>query len=125
MKKPTEPIEIGPETSLENITLDRREALRRVSGDEELLTELNKIFVSHIQQKLDDLEKAVSENQVRQIIFLAHSIKGATGAIGAKAGESIARNLENAAAEKRSGQFFPLFEQLKREITKLLSILSV
>lgn len=65
--------------------LDLPEFLERVQNDKELLVELLGIFVEDFQEKRKLLVEAVENNDIDTIKSIAHSLKGATGNISAKA----------------------------------------
>jgi HPt (histidine-containing phosphotransfer) domain-containing protein len=73
---------------------DREEALARVGGDEELLKELVGLFLEDYPGRLAELGRAVAAHDGRAVQRVAHSLKGAVGAFGARAASEAALRLE-------------------------------
>ena len=65
--------------------LDLNEFLERVQDDKDLLVELLDIFSGDYQQKRKLMGEAVIKKDFEAIRSLAHSLKGASGNISAKA----------------------------------------
>ncbi len=59
--------------------------MERVQNDKELLMELLGIFIEDFQEKKKVLIEAVANKDVETVKSVAHSLKGATGNISAKA----------------------------------------
>ena len=64
--------------------LDLEEFMERVQNDKELLLELLDIYTADYTEKRKNLETALRENDMEQIVSIAHSLKGASGNISAK-----------------------------------------
>jgi HPt (histidine-containing phosphotransfer) domain-containing protein len=58
--------------------LDFNEALERLGGDTEFLTELLHELLSQIDQNFEELKKAVNEKNYAELKSLSHSLKGAS-----------------------------------------------
>ncbi len=74
--------------------LDLPEFLERVQDDKELLLELLDIYQNDFQQKRKLLADALAANKFEDIRGIAHSLKGASGNISAKALRVIFFDLE-------------------------------
>ena len=110
--------------------LDLKEFLERVQDDKELLLELLDIFQQDFQDKRVLLNTAIESNDYEQIKSIAHSLKGASGNISAKALRATmlsfeeivrAKNLTEArnVFHKMDGQFEALknrIQILKKEL---------
>ncbi|MGA2915254.1 MAG: response regulator [Sedimentisphaerales bacterium] len=105
------------------IEIDWQLLVERI-GNEELIGEIIPIFVKDNEERMKMLEKAVAENDDREVKFYAHSIKGASGTIGAVAISDLARQLENAARDLDKSKYNPLFEELKARFGRLAEFLS-
>ncbi|GEM_PF-866150 len=64
--------------------LDTEEFFERVQRDKKLLMEVLDIFIEDFKKKRKELETAVSSKDNKQMIHLAHSLKGACANIAAK-----------------------------------------
>ncbi len=64
---------------------DLQEFMERVQNDKELLLELLDIFVEDYKTKRQLLSEAIDKQDYEQVRSIAHSLKGATGNISAKA----------------------------------------
>jgi two-component system, sensor histidine kinase and response regulator len=73
---------------------DRRVALSRVGGDEELLKEIAEIFLEDYPKVLAEIQAALASGDARRLEQSAHSLKGSAGNFGAKAVVGAASRLE-------------------------------
>ncbi len=74
--------------------IDLEEFLERVQDDKELLLELLDIFTEDYQEKRVLLQEAVDSNNCEEVKSIAHSLKGASGNISAKALREVFIKLE-------------------------------
>lgn len=93
-------------------------------GNEQLIGEIMPIFLKDNQERMKMLAKAVEESDDKEVKFYAHSIKGASGTIGAMAIAELARQLENAGRDAEKTKYTPLFEELKARFARLSRFLS-
>ena len=56
--------------------------------------------MNNTKNKLDSLQEAYSKNDIKQVILIAHSLKGGCATFGATEMSKIAANLEQAAKAK-------------------------
>lgn len=75
-----------------------REALDRVDGDLDLLSELVGIFFGEFEANVSSMRSALDSSDVKTFGRVAHSIKGAAGNIGAVQVAIVALRLEQLAA---------------------------
>ncbi|MDM8549681.1 response regulator [Desulfobacterales bacterium HSG2] len=101
--------------------INRKEALRRFGGDESFLLEMFEVFVESTPEMIDDLQQAISGNNMEDIAIYAHSFKGTCGMIEADSCRNIATQLEQAARKEKSEQIRPLFERLEQELAKVIA----
>ena len=106
--------------------IDLPDVLERVQDDKELLLELLDIFQEDFVGKRKALTQALQEKDAQKIKELAHSIKGASGNISAKAMHANCLKIEQMARENNLTQIESLlldlngqFEALKENIVKL------
>jgi HPt (histidine-containing phosphotransfer) domain-containing protein len=76
---------------------NEEEALQRLGGNCSLLVTIANMFLTQIEQKTTALNTAVSQQDVESIRFTSHTIKGASGDIGATALHSVAARIEQLA----------------------------
>ena len=77
--------------------IDLTELLERVENDHELLLELIDIFLQDCPQKIQAMRRAADAKEYTQLQELAHSLKGASGNISAKAMRELFLEIENMA----------------------------
>jgi HPt (histidine-containing phosphotransfer) domain-containing protein len=90
---------------------DREAALARVGDDEELLTELIRIFLDDYPNSLSVIDEAVAKQDPPRLEKAAHTLKGAVANFGAHAVVKEAFELERLA---RSGDLSLASESLSR-----------
>ena len=76
---------------------DLQEFMERVQNDKELLLELLDIFTEDYKTKRQLLGEAIEKNDYEQVRSIAHSLKGATGNISAKALRETLMQIEDMA----------------------------
>jgi HPt (histidine-containing phosphotransfer) domain-containing protein len=120
-----EPIMQNPDTNPADqtqIEVDWQLLMERI-GDEELIDEIVPIFLKDNKERMVLLEQAVQKNDSKEVKFFAHSIKGASGAIGASAIFELGKELEYAARDEQTEKYAPLFGQIKSHFDNLLAFL--
>lgn len=75
--------------------IDLPEFLERVQDDKELLLELLDIFAEDFNDKRQKLGTAIETKNIEEVKGIAHSIKGASGNISAKALRQICLKFED------------------------------
>ena len=103
--------------------LNEKEALRRVGGDEGLLEELFSLFVTDVREKMVELHSAVVNGAFKDTALLAHSIKGAAGAVGAEICQQTSLQLENAAKKENVSNLEPLADKLRQDLNEVIAYL--
>lgn len=93
-------------------------------GSEDLIDEIMPVFLKDNTERIQLLAEAVKKRNSREVKFYAHSIKGASGTIGAAKIADVAKELESAARLEQVDKYAPLFEQIKLRFDRLLSLLS-
>ncbi len=80
----------------ENV-IDLKEFLERVQDDKELLLELLDIYQEDFVEKRRALGEAADKKDIEQIKSVAHSMKGSSGNVSAKALHALCLRIEQAA----------------------------
>ncbi|MGK7901910.1 MAG: DAHL domain-containing protein [Hormoscilla sp.] len=91
-----------PGDTTDNLLFDR-DRLHQIShGNEEFQLELLQIFVQDTQAYLEELKQGLSANDVAKVGRQAHTIKGASGNVGATSMQEVAAELERQARMEAS-----------------------
>ncbi len=96
-------------------------ALENVEGDRELLHELLRITVDEDLQLLQQLDAAISTNDVVVVRRLAHTIKGGAQSIAASETREAAAAIEAAAAEEDFDTVRAGMPQLREAVDRLIA----
>ena len=106
--------------------IDLKDFMERVQDDKELLLELLDIFQEDFVGKRQSLAEALKSNDISKIKEVAHSLKGASGNISAKALHANFLKMEGAAKSNDLAQASGLlseidgqFEQIKQFAAKI------
>jgi HPt (histidine-containing phosphotransfer) domain-containing protein len=99
-----------------------REALDRVDGDRDLLSELVGIFFSEFESNVSSMRSALDSSDAKTFGRVAHSIKGAAGNIGAVQVAVVALRLEQLAAGPSLGSAAADVERLVRSAEEFRSV---
>lgn len=83
-----------------NTVFDRAGLIDRLLGDEDLAQEILEGFMADIPHKVNTIKKALANEDARLIQAQAHSLKGASGSVGAMALQKIAYQIELAGKAK-------------------------
>jgi two-component system sensor histidine kinase/response regulator len=78
---------------------DEQEALSRLDGDEELLRELARIFLTESAEILQRLRDAVERGDPRAVAIEAHSMKGSVSNFAVSSATEAARVIETMGRE--------------------------
>jgi CheY-like chemotaxis protein len=98
---------------------DLTEALARVGGDRELLSELAEIFLESCPSYLANIQKALEHGDVQALSLAAHALKGSVGNFTKSGPFETARALEHLGRQGTMTGTGELFQQLEKEITSL------
>ena len=109
MIKPGEAIEV----------FDKKEALERLGGDEELFQEVSSIFLDDAPKQIEKMQKQLRENDLFGLERQAHSLKGAAMYIGENALQNGALAIELAARNGEVDKVRSLVEQIQKEYEEL------
>lgn len=120
------PLMPAEETGIEtfaNTVWDRDSALMRLGGDEELLSELLRLFIETIPQQIARLKEAIDKADMELAREIAHSVKGAAANIGAVSVQQGALQAESAAKEGEVEKVQGHYENIRVEMDKVQLLL--
>jgi signal transduction histidine kinase/CheY-like chemotaxis protein/HPt (histidine-containing phosphotransfer) domain-containing protein len=73
---------------------DHQTALDRVSGDESVLSEVIGLFLADAPRQVDNIRRAIEQNDPAALYSAAHALKGASGCLGGVRTAAAALHLE-------------------------------
>ncbi len=119
MEHPEQPdAEQGLEIENESRTQAKQlEELRRIGG-EELVAELMAEFQLQVDSDVKDIQNAAMNSDFRELMRLAHRLKGGSTTVGASVITSIFSEIEFAARLEQEGRVRTLIAQLSREVER-------
>ena len=94
-------------------SINREAALRRLEGDEELYSEIIAIYLADTPVQIAKLEHAVETGDMETALRQAHSIKSASGNVGADLVRQIAAEIETCRREGDIEVLHDLTKQLR------------
>jgi PAS domain S-box-containing protein len=77
-----------------SVSLDKTELRERLQGNEDLLSELVRLFVSDAPIQIQEIHAALIAGSASRLESAAHSLKGSAASLGAKGITAVARKLE-------------------------------
>jgi len=110
--------EIVCKTQKEYEIFDRKELLDRMNGDEELVKELLELFLNNAPLQIEVLKQAFNERNLDLLIYQVHTIKGASGNMGAKLLVDTSVAIEIRARKGHMEEIPCLIEKLEEEFEK-------
>jgi two-component system sensor histidine kinase/response regulator len=111
--------EASAATAGDPAVFDRRTALDRVNGEEELLNEVIELFLSDAPGRLAEIRVGLEHADSKSVEIAAHSLKGAAGYIGAERVSSQALKVEELARHGELSTVPDEFGKLELEVEKL------
>ncbi len=106
---------------MSEVIFDYEEVMERVQDDKELLLELLDLFLDDFKEKRISLTASVQDNDFENIRGIAHSLKGASGNISAKALREILLQLEEKGKDETMDGIEDLLAQLDKSFEELNS----
>ena len=109
-----------------NLVVDKKEAIIRLGGCEEIFDMVCQSFLNDIAGLLENIKQGVNKKDYEAIRFNAHTIKGLCGNINANTSINLAKKLEHLASEgeKKFDQINPFLEKLLKELDKVKEIIA-
>lgn len=89
---------------METPLIDFEKLLVRMEDDRELIREIFEVFVSEYPERRSKFERALSSADMKGMVLLAHSLKGASGTLHAEPLRGVCFELERAAREEDAGK---------------------
>jgi len=108
----------------ESRVFDKETALDRVGGDEEVLQEILEVFVSDAGRQIELLVQASQNGDCAAVRGQAHSLKSASGSIGACMMQQIAQQIETAGAQGELDQAAVLIPRVREEFGRFTLLLN-
>ncbi len=108
--------------------IDLKEFLERVQDDKDLLKELLDIYREDYLTKRVSLESAIKINNYEEVKSIAHSLKGASGNISAKALRETFMKLEEMGKNKNltgAEALLPVVDQQYGDLSKRIDQLKI
>ncbi|HBR20800.1 MAG TPA: hypothetical protein DD726_11420 [Phycisphaerales bacterium] len=105
------------------IELDYHLLLERI-GDESLIDEIIPVFLKDNTERMELLSQAIAKNDIKEIKFYGHSIKGATATIGATRISELAKQLETAARDSQEFDYKAVFDEIQSRFSRLTAFLA-
>ena len=102
---------------------DRAGLLARLAGDEEVVQDVERLFLEDAPVRLQAIEKAVKARDAAAIRFEAHGLKGAAGSLMAPRLFEAAKALETLGAESRLDGVDDAMQSLSVEAARVLEAL--
>src|SRR5581483_339264 len=94
-------------------------ALSRVGGDQELLTDLAKIFCEQSPKLLSAIDAAIADKNLGAMKRGAHSLRSAIATFAAQGASEVAAELENASRPEAFDSYRQTFAGLKSQVEQL------
>jgi HPt (histidine-containing phosphotransfer) domain-containing protein len=101
--------------------MDLPAALLVAGGDRELLADLMAVLRDECPEQLATLHSAIEDSDAHQLECIAHSLKGALSAVGARPAQELAQQLETLGRLDQIEGALCIWEQLDIELTRLLA----
>jgi signal transduction histidine kinase/HPt (histidine-containing phosphotransfer) domain-containing protein len=96
--------------------------LKRLAGDKEFLKELIRKSCEFIPLQIETLKKYHSEDNVKELAILAHSLKGTFANIEARVLNKLSLQLEKASEEQNISGITEIIEELGKEFDRFSDI---
>jgi HPt (histidine-containing phosphotransfer) domain-containing protein len=97
------------------------ESLRQLTppGEPDVLAEIFNLFLDEVPKRIDVLRSAVKSGDAAKVQRAAHSLKGSSGNIGARAMHDVCRQLDERAKDGDLDTLQPLLDALVSEYQKV------
>jgi CheY-like chemotaxis protein len=113
----------APAAVSEHVVFDVVALRRRLSGDEELMTEVIRLFLDDLPMRLAAINDAVTRGDAAALRASAHALKGAAGNLSAVGLFDAARALERIGADSRLAAADAAWRQLSVEAGTIVDVL--
>jgi histidine phosphotransfer protein HptB len=99
---------------------DRAVLLERVEGDEKLLAEMIQLYVEDAPRALEAMRSALHDHDLQALERAAHSLKGSSSSLSAKAVAEAASRLEQSAKRGDTKGAQSTLADIERALNELL-----
>ena len=107
----------------EAVTFDEDALRHRVSGDDELMTEVIRLFLEDLPVRLAAIKDAVTRRDAAALRAAAHALKGSAGNLSAGGLFEAARVLERIGADSHMDAAEAAWRQLSVEASHIIDVL--
>ena len=104
--------------------LNRKKAISRMLGNEKLYNSIIIEYCGSINDRMNNIKKAIDTKHFKDIRFQTHSLKSLSGTIGAEYVYEICASLEKKATNECHDRMHELFIDLQSEFEKVKEILN-
>lgn len=118
-KKPPQPVLLDDGSEIE---ISFQLLLERI-GDESLIDEIIPVFLKDNTERMEMLSQAVAKNDIKEMKFFAHSIKGATATIGAAKISELGKQIENATRNEQQIDYKAIYDEMRIRFDRLIAFL--
>ncbi|MCK4619164.1 MAG: response regulator [Desulfobacterales bacterium] len=105
--------------SKEASVFDRTAFLDRIGGDKNICQEIIGIFLQDVPRQIESLENTISKNNPALVDRQAHTLKGASGNVGAVSLQDAAMQLELAGKNNDLSRATEILNTIKKEFEKV------
>ena len=116
---PDVPRGAAEEANREQMSFDVAEALRRTSGDAELLIELMAMFTDRAPDMLAAIREAIDNGDAEAVAQAAHALKGSVGNFAAKEAFDLTLTIETAGRSGDLTDVGSVYEKVTGEVSRL------
>ncbi|WP_421903516.1 Hpt domain-containing protein [Maridesulfovibrio sp.] len=102
---------------------DLQSALKRFSGDHELLEEAIEIFTEEAVKHIAAIKTNIEQGNLKEASASSHTLKSECGAVGAVQAHSLSYALEKGAGKGDLKESLEIFPQLEKEIALAIRLL--
>ncbi len=103
----------------QNPIWDKPAALQRVRNKPERLAQLIELFLRDMPARVDELQSSIVAKDLKEIAFIAHTIKGVSGNLSGLRLHQVAAELEAAAKNEDEPAISTLWPQLEKNYSQL------
>lgn len=104
--------------------LDIDELMERVEGDSEFAQEIIQLYLTNTKDQINSLKDAVNKQDREVITYLAHSLIGSSGDIGASSMQEIAGKIEQLGREGELSEISDIIGDLDHQFEFLQELIS-
>ena len=102
---------------------DRSILLERVGGDEKICDHVLEAYLGDVPNQIGDLERAISDGDATIAHRIAHTLKGASGSVGATVLQEMALHMETAAEQGDLDAVKMKLDEFEREFEFLKNLI--